>query len=132
MKKNVFISLLLVFSLVSLTSSAHRFENDINNPLLKYVMTGVRFDMIGTIGGADAWMEMYGSTGVFEYSGIKRKLKFSSYNRRTGRLIISEYDLKGKYIGKFNGIYKDCDYIGVFTNKKGGKSRFELTECYGD
>lgn len=122
--------MLLMASFVAFPASAHRIEFNINNPLNVLATTGVRFDMYGTIGNEHAHMEMNGSTGTFEYAGIKRKLKFSSYNSRTGRLIISEYDLRGKYIGKFNGIYRAYEYHGVFTNTRGGKAEFSLVEFY--
>ena len=97
---------------------------------------GIYFGGWGYIGGAHAEIEMNGMTGEFEYSGIKRKLKFVSYNKRTGVLVLSEYDLKGRYIGKFVGHYAEfyvpekgmtcMSYEGTFTNTKGGKAKFML------
>ena len=90
----------------------------------------------GTIGDAPAELYMDGRSGTFEYNGIHRIVKFKSYNRRTGKLILSEYDTKGNYIGQFVGTYTEeyipeaghvaCSYDGEFTNTKGGKATFNL------
>ncbi len=90
----------------------------------------------GNIGGAHAEIEMNGMTGEFEYSGVKRKLKFVSYNRRTKILVLNEYDQRGRYIGKFVGHYEEfyvpekqmtcMSYQGTFTNTKGKKAEFML------
>lgn len=92
--------------------------------------------MWGTIGGEEAMMEMNGMNGTFEYNNIKRKLKFVSYNRKTRKLILKEYDMKGRYIGRFTGTYHLAfdkvlgtdvgSYKGVFYNKEGGYANFTL------
>ena len=97
---------------------------------------GVYMGGWGYIGGAHAEIEMNGMTGEFEYSGIKRKLKFVSYNKRTKILVLNEYDQRGRYIGKFVGHYEEfyvpekqmtcMSYQGTFTNTKGKKAEFML------
>lgn len=97
---------------------------------------GIDFFVWGYIGGAHCEMEMSGATGTFEYSGIKRKLKFVSYNKRTKQLVLNEYDMKGRYVGKFVGHYEEfyvpekqmtcMTYSGYFTNTKGKKVEFSM------
>ena len=97
---------------------------------------GIYFSLWGSIGDASAEMDMNGMTGHFSYNGINRKLKFGSYNKRSGKLILKEYDLKGRYIGQFVGTYSEfyvpekgftcASYNGTFTNTKGGKTTFYL------
>ena len=86
----------------------------------------IYFYLRGSIGDAGAEMDMNGRSGTFDYNGIHRILKFKSFNSRTGKLILNEYDTKGKYIGDFVGTYKRRTYDGVFTNTKGGKATFFL------
>ena len=98
----------------------------------------ISFKMYGVLGGGetDAYMTMSGNTGTFEYNGIVRKLKLESYNQRTGRLIIKEFDSKGKFIGRFDGTYTyskeypGSTYNGVFTNYNGKKVDFSLHKLY--
>jgi hypothetical protein len=97
---------------------------------------GIDFFVWGYIGGAHCEMEMNGMNGTFEYAGLKRKLKFVSYNKRTKQLVLNEYDQKGRYIGKFVGHYEEffvkekdmtcMTYAGTFTNSKGKKTEFSM------
>lgn len=96
---------------------------------------GVHFVMIGLIGQSEgAIMTMNGTTGTFEYAGAKKKLVFKSYNSRTKQLILSEYNKKGQYVGKFVGkyiishTYPFSSYIGKFTNVNGHTTEFALHE----
>ena len=133
MRNNYFTIAMMALFLMAPASLMARTTNPVPEPTENVQQRGVRFWMHGSIGGTEyAIMEMNGMTGSFEYAGIKRKLKFSSYDRKTGKLILSEYDLKGKYIGQFVGTYQPLKgtYKGTFTNTKGGKTNFEL--WYGD
>lgn len=112
-----------------------RWTSPINN-VINMQQAGIYFSVWGYIGGAHCEMEMNGTTGTFEYSGIKRKLKFVSYNKRTKQLVLNEYDLKGRYVGKFVGIYDEfyepakqmtcMTYNGTFTNTNGKKVEFSM------
>ena len=99
------------------------------------INAGVKFIMCGVIGqGEGAVMIMKGTTGTFEYAGVKKKLVFKSYNTRTKQLILSEYNKKGQYVGKFVGkyiishVYPFSSYIGNFTNVNGHTTEFALHE----
>lgn len=121
MKRNILLTLLLGVSL-----SATLPATPSNTAVISEHMqsNGIYFVLFGSIGDAYCEMVMNGSTGTFQYNNIKRKLKFGSYNRNTKQLILNEYDLRGKYIGKFVGRYESYSYQGVFTNTKGGKANF--------
>ena len=99
------------------------------------INAGVNFVMYGVIGQSEgAIMIMNGTTGTFEYAGAKKKLVFKSYNSRTKQLILSEYNKKGQYVGKFVGkyiishVYPFSSYIGKFTNVNGHTTEFALHE----
>ena len=129
---------LIVMSLISTQTFAVRPATTAKhgNMCTKAPEAGIYFGGWGTIGDTRAEIEMNGMTGTFEYNGIKRKLRFESYNKRTSVLILKEYDLKGKYIGKFVGEYNEfyvpekgmtcMSYTGTFTNTKGHKTSFML------
>lgn len=105
---------------------------------------GIHFGFWGTIGDADdAEMTMDGLTGTYSYGnrgkqGIMRTLKFVSYDKASGHLVLNAY-LKGEYIGKFDGhySYEDVDrgggdiigagsYSGKFISVKGVSISFSL------
>lgn len=90
-------------------------------------------NLTGKFGGADDAVLTYDETaddGVIEFTinGVKnvRKVKMGSYNKNTHVLILREYFVSGKYVGDFDGIWKDGVYKGVFTNTKGGSVNFTL------
>lgn len=97
---------------------------------------GIRFDYVGRVGNGNGSMTMYGNTGTYSYTtddGIpsgKRTLKFVSYNRSTGRLILNAY-ARGKYIGKFDGTFDPRAgwYRGTFISVRGIRLSFEYG-CY--
>lgn len=105
---------------------------------------GLYFSLWGSIGDSDDIdFVMNGATGFYTYNrkgqqAIKRTLKLSSYNRSTGKLILNAY-LKEKYIGKFDGIFKEehvnigngeykyiTVYSGEFISIKGIRLKFYL------
>lgn len=92
---------------------------------------------VGTISGsADARMEInQNGKGTFGYdcngTWAKRKIEVKSFDASSGRLLVTEYDLSGNYIGEFNGLLtSDTYYKGTFTNYKGVSVPFNL--YYGD
>ncbi len=127
---------MLFLAVASLTFAGERKHSIPQPTTATATYAGVTFYMWGTIGGEEAMMEMNGMNGSFEYNNIKRKLKFVSYNRKTRKLILKEYDLKGRYIGRFTGTYHLAfdkvlgtdvgSYKGVFYNKEGGYANFTL------
>ena len=128
--------LLILSACMTMTQAAAPREWTSSIAAAQMQKAGINFFVWGHIGGAHCEMEMNGMTGTFEYSGIKRKLKFVSYNKRTKQLVLNEYDLKGRYVGKFVGHYEefyvpekqmDCmTYSGTFTNTKGKKVEFSM------
>lgn len=94
---------------------------------------GLSLNLHGSIGGAnDAIFTLSGINNdgftSFTVSGVRneRKLRFGSYDKQSGKLIIQEYFTNGQYVGDFVGTYKNGVYEGVFTNTKGGKVNFRL------
>lgn len=92
---------------------------------------------VGTISGsAEARMDINQSgKGTFGYdcngTWAKRKIEVKSFEASSGRLLVTEYDLNGNYIGEFNGRFTaDTYYKGTFTNYKGVSVPFDL--YYGD
>lgn len=92
---------------------------------------------VGTISGsAEARMDINQSgKGTFGYdcngTWAKRKIEVKSFDASSGRLLVTEYDLSGNYIGEFNGLFtSDTYYKGTFTNYKGVSVPFNL--YYGD
>lgn len=58
-----------------------------------------------------------------------RDLKFNSYDKATGKLLIDAYyQGKDQFIGQYDGTFDESAgiYKGTFTNNKGGKADFEL------
>ena len=81
------------------------------------------------------YLTMDGTTGTMGYNNGVRKLKLVSYNKKTGKLIIKEYDSRGRYTGQFSGTYSiekyygdlySEDYSGYYTNNKGRKIKFSF------
>ena len=90
----------------------------------------------GNIGNNKADLEMNGTTGWYYLNGnsnAKRKLVLQSYNKSTGRVILKAY-YKGKFIGTFNGIFREFNgsdhygqtYTGSFKSVKGATLSFDL------
>lgn len=101
--------------------------------------------MIGRIGGDDGAVLNLSENGVgtYEFNGYTRTVKWGSYNKATGTLILKAYDSRGRYIGHFEGRVTQSSYRlthpekmtivldkykGTFTNTKGGKVTFELED----
>lgn len=76
----------------------------------------------------DVVFTVTGGSGVAQFGGQERTVKFSSYNPSTHKLVYKAY-LKGSYIGDYVGTYRSGRYKGTFNNKKnGGKVNFDLYE----
>ena len=80
---------------------------------------------------------MEGQTGYYVLNGqekARRTLKLKSYDKKTGRCVIDAY-FKGKYIGKFDGVYTEeyvpeiDSYICVYNCKFISVNGTELN-CY--
>lgn len=86
------------------------------------------YDLYGRIGGDNyAELHYHGGTGYYTFIGYTRIVRWGSYNRNTGQLILKGYDENnGKYIGQFVGKVIAGRYKGTFTNYKGGKVTFDL------
>lgn len=125
-----------------INASAIKKQNTESN----YVMRGPDINNIylilyeGFIGGDHkARMEFaYGKNGEYVFLDMRRTLKLSSYNRNTGKLVLTAY-ANGKKIGYFSGILHydmgNAKYSGTFVNtKNGAKLNFCLTgyDCDGD
>lgn len=97
-------------------------------------LQSVNMNMWGYAGGINFNFYMNGTTGSYiqcDYmggpeSGVRRQLVLVSYNPKDGRCVINA-SLKGKYIGKFDGIFKEVtgehfiqSYSGKFYSVKGG------------
>ena len=97
---------------------------------------GLSLNLTGSIATAnDAVFILNGITGegqtTFTSGGVRqeRKLKFESYDKNSGRLVIKEYFSNGNYVGDFDGTWKNGTYIGVMTNKNSNqKVNFSLKE----
>lgn len=136
MKKNVFISLFLVFSLVSVPSinSTGLTEPELPNiaSITSNPLAGWYY--CGRIGGDNnAWLEFFdNNNGKYIFLNMTRNLRFVSYNNKTHSLVLNSYERgTGKYLGKFVGKYYNARYTGTFTNYKGGKVTFDLSDCGG-
>lgn len=137
MKKSIFTMSLFIMTVMCLNLEAKSIwcATTPSKNLTNHINAGVRFVMYGVIGQSEsAIMTMNGTTGTFEYAGAKKKLVFKSYNYKTKQLILSEYNKKGQYVGKFVGkyiisrIYPFSSYIGKFTNVNGHTTEFALHE----
>lgn len=97
---------------------------------------GLSLNLTGSIATAnDAEFTLNGITGegqvTFTSGGARqeRKLKFDSYDKASGRLVIKEYFSNGTYIGDFDGTWKNGTYVGIMTNKNtNAKVNFSLKE----
>jgi hypothetical protein len=105
---------------------------DISSPKVEQAEQ-LGLNLSGKFGGADDAVLTYDQAtddGVIEFTinGVKnvRKVKMGSYNKNTHSLILKEYYVNGKYVGDFDGVWKDGVYQGVFTNTKGGSVNFTL------
>ena len=100
----------------------------------------VHMSMWGNAGGTTFNFDMNGKTGSYipydfaegkEY-GARRQLRLVSYSPKDGRCVINAY-LKGKYIGRFDGIFFEEDgehflqsYHGIFYSVNGAKLDFNF------
>lgn len=99
----------------------------------------------GRIGGdenCELYLEMRTNRGHYNFLGMTRSAKVSSYNKATRQLIVKAYDARGTYIGQFVGKFKyenfvvygigrgSATYKGTFTNTKGGKVTFDLSDFW--
>ena len=101
----------------------------------------VQMSMWGYAGETNFNFDMNGTTGSYipydfaqgKEHGARRQLKLVSYNPKNGRCIINAY-LKGKYIGQFDGIFKEEEigehflqsYQGKFISVNGAKLDFQF------
>lgn len=134
MKKIAFITMMLFFACAGVNMNADTMaftSNNSVNSVARNPLDG--HDMVGEIGGASSQLRMWNNLssycGYYEYLNMTRNVKFSSYNAKTGTLVLSAYQQgSGKYIGKFVGkvsySYNCPSYRGTFTNYKGAKVRF--------
>ena len=96
-------------------------------------------NLVGVLGGSNDAILTYDDKtdeGVVEFTvnGVKnvRKVKMGSYDSATNTLILKEFFSNGKYVGDFNGVWKNGVYQGTFTNTKGGRVNFKLQGAGSD
>lgn len=73
--------------------------------------------------------DINGNTGSYQFSGtdnVLRTLRLESYNPGSGRLVMKAY-LRGRYIGKFSGIYDGSSYNCTFISVKGARINYYLS-----
>lgn len=86
------------------------------------------YSFMGKIGeDNNCTLNINNGQGTYTVAVGERIVSVDSYDKNTGRLIILAYfKTKGNALGRFEGIYKDGEYSGVFTNTKGGHVKFSL------
>lgn len=143
LKKMVMKRFIIILLFVTMAPSAFAINIPISDThIINYlakVKGGIELCIWGDLGNYNIGLNLNGLTGTIDYSNgntsFTRKLKVQSYNERTGKLHIKEYNMSGKYTGQFMGTYKhvthsefwELNYSGVYTNAKGKKIRFDLS-----
>lgn len=81
----------------------------------------------GIIGGDKNCKLIVAREGSYTVAAGQRFLSVETYNPATGDLVLMAFmKSSGNMIGRFNGVYKNGIYKGVFKNVKGGKVDFNL------
>lgn len=86
------------------------------------------YSFIGKIGeDNNCTLNINEGQGTYTVAVGERIITVDSYDYNTGKLtILAYFKAKGNALGRFEGVYKDGEYSGVFTNTKGGQVNFNL------
>lgn len=85
------------------------------------------YSFMGTIGNDNKCVLTFSrGEGTCSLATGERLVNIDSYNPVNGKFVISARLKSGTYIGKYEGVYSDGVYSGVFTNVNGGKVNFKL------
>ena len=86
------------------------------------------YSFIGKIGeDNNCTLNINEGQGTYTVAVGERIITVDSYDYNTGKLtILAYFKTKGNALGRFEGVYKDGEYSGVFTNTKGGQVNFNL------
>ena len=138
MKRFLLSLIVLCIGLCGLEMNAEPLSSPVPPSAHKVKSPKVYMGLWGSIGETQCLdFTMDGKTGYYILNGqenARRTLKLKSYDEKTNRCVINAY-FKGKYIGKFDGVYTEdyvpeadkyvCVYNCTFISVKGAK-----LDCY--